>query len=420
MTTPQKANIVNKAISNQGSAEAIDKLPVKPSDPPTIPPKLDPPLIYPILTLAEEFTGDIASVEKILDLSGFPFSEEQVIAYQSELGLFPEGGPAALLEDRDYLRSHIESVKEAVDSIIPDANYDGYIIIDYEDWSLLWHRTEKAYQQEWISAWEKTNPQGVAAWRDEGDEIYWHNIAATYNAMTRAFYTATIQQCKAMRPGAKWGFYQQVFKPIMVDGTAAKTAMEDNEDISWLFEASDFICPSLLSPFETVSDGTTKITESQQTVTHRKEIIKETLKEASKYGTKYNIPVIPLFWTCHNGATLDNYQKFCSVETMRATLDSVYENSPHDIFLWYPVSSEIDADAFMKHLTSDFMTALQLVWREHFGQGTKDDDDKIVQIPVEGGYITPDKSFLVFHSDTEKVQARMKWEEIDEAKKHIE
>jgi len=368
--------------------------------------------IYPIITVSSNFSGDIDVVEDILDFSSPIFSNEQILVYQSELGLFPTEGPGEILKSNDYIQLHLDEIEKDMDSIIPDKDFEGFAIIGYEGWSLLWHRAEESYQEAWILSWEEENPDLTAKWKEEGEEIYWTNIAATYNRTCKAFYTATIQQCKTLRPKAKWGFFQRVFRNVLPDGTDVKVAQADNQDISWLFENSDFVCPTLLTPFESVADSETP-NSSQQTFSDRKNVALSVLMDSKVIAEEYGIPVIPFLWVKHNGSQYSNYESYLSDLTMEATFEAIGESLVDGVFVWDSINDEAEATTFTGYMDASFIPTVENRWVEVYNY------KKLVispKVEINGGYITSDTSSLIFNSEENEVKVSIPWSSVDEIK----
>jgi ABC-2 type transport system ATP-binding protein len=82
------------------------------------------------------------------------------------------------------------------------------IVIDYEEWDLLWDRTDKKFQKAWKAY---VGPKNEYVYR------------VGYEAAARAFYEATIKRVKELRPAAKVGNFgkqptlQNVFLAVVGD-----------------------------------------------------------------------------------------------------------------------------------------------------------------------------------------------------------
>lgn len=101
------------------------------------------------------------------------------------------------------LDEHLVAFEKKVNELIPDTDYNGLAIIDFELWRPI-------YRQHWAS---------LAKYRDYSEQIEKEKnpllsdkeakIEAMNNFETaaRSFMEGTILKAKQMRPQAKWGYY---------------------------------------------------------------------------------------------------------------------------------------------------------------------------------------------------------------------
>lgn len=117
--------------------------------------------------------------------------------------------------------AHIAKVRADVIRALPDPNWDGMAILDFESWHPNWesfsNERMKAMSREWVrTRFPTLNSAQVEARAHEEFE------QAAMN-----FMVGTIRECKALRPRATWGYYgfpyfypqreQEDFRPLFAE-----------------------------------------------------------------------------------------------------------------------------------------------------------------------------------------------------------
>src|SRR5690606_7479092 len=91
-----------------------------------------------------------------IDFAGAPIVRDATVLYQHRIGLYPKGGPHIPLLDPTYMDRHKAKLAADLDKLIPDKNYSGLAVIDYEAWHLIWE-------------WTQNVPSGLGLTADDKD-----------------------------------------------------------------------------------------------------------------------------------------------------------------------------------------------------------------------------------------------------------
>lgn len=201
--------------------------------------------------------GDADDYQALVDVSGTLFVRDTVLLYSSQCGKFPTLGPQQTLSGA-WMSQHLSKVATHLNTYIPDVGFSGPVIIDYERWDLLWDRTGSEYKTAW-RAYSGDNGSGDA---DAANK-------AGYEAAGRAFFEATYDRIKQLRPLAQVGFFGY---PIKIYKAAAETApgvigygepgdagypylaSDRNDDLAWLFTLEDILVPNVYCLYRSVDD----------------------------------------------------------------------------------------------------------------------------------------------------------------------
>lgn len=187
-----------------------------------------------------------------------PIRRDTVVLYQHRIGFFPQAGPHLIRQDPTWMDRHRFKIKDDLAALIPDPNFNGIAILDFEKWHLLWDRTrddpssdpsptalDNDYKTDWEEQILSANPRVFDRLSDKQKE---HLLKITYEETTRDFYLATLNECRRLRPKAKWGFFNY---PTFYGPHVSNHVKQLNEQLAWLWEAVDVLIPSTYARFYT-------------------------------------------------------------------------------------------------------------------------------------------------------------------------
>ncbi|EDO47869.1 predicted protein, partial [Nematostella vectensis] len=132
------------------------------------------------------------------------------VFYNAQLGQYPyftdsqgtgsyNGGMPQLVD----LDAHLEKSKRDIIDKIPDPQYNGLAVIDWEGWRPVWHRnwdSKKLYQTKSIEIARSQYPDWPL---DKLVEL----AKSQFEDSSRRLMEATIRLGRTLRPHGKWGFY---------------------------------------------------------------------------------------------------------------------------------------------------------------------------------------------------------------------
>nr|XP_040236476.2 hyaluronidase Tab y 2.0101-like [Anopheles coluzzii]XP_040236477.2 hyaluronidase Tab y 2.0101-like [Anopheles coluzzii]XP_040236478.2 hyaluronidase Tab y 2.0101-like [Anopheles coluzzii]XP_040236480.2 hyaluronidase Tab y 2.0101-like [Anopheles coluzzii]XP_040236481.2 hyaluronidase Tab y 2.0101-like [Anopheles coluzzii]XP_040236482.2 hyaluronidase Tab y 2.0101-like [Anopheles coluzzii]XP_040236483.2 hyaluronidase Tab y 2.0101-like [Anopheles coluzzii]XP_040236484.2 hyaluronidase Tab y 2.01 len=155
------------------------------------------------------------------------------------------------------LTEHLEIFERHLDELIPDRNFSGIGIIDFESWRPI-YRQNFGSLQPYKDLSVKIERERHPYW--SGNHLE-REATRRFEATGREFMEQTLLLAKQRRPQAAWGYY--AFPYCFNMNGAASTRSEncspevqrENNRIMWLFDGSDIIFPSVylrekLSPSE--------------------------------------------------------------------------------------------------------------------------------------------------------------------------
>ncbi|XP_048487190.1 uncharacterized protein LOC119692059 isoform X3 [Plutella xylostella] len=211
------------------------------------------------------------------------------------------------------LDKHLEVFKSVLEQSIPDEQFDGVGIIDFESWRPVFRQNfgvlvpykDTSYEIERRKHWWWTND--------------WIRTAAKNNfeSAAREFMQATITLARRQRPRGRWGYYGF---PYCFNGASAqsmehcsKGVKEENDQTSWLWSSSQVLLPSVYS--------SQTLETSQLTA-----FIRGRVTEAARVAR--GTPVLPYFWYRYRDAG------FLTQRDLNAALQTFYKSQAKGFIIW--------------------------------------------------------------------------------------
>ncbi|XP_044742020.1 hyaluronidase-like [Chrysoperla carnea] len=183
------------------------------------------------------------------------------------------------------LSEHLSIFYDQLQELIPDEEYNGLAIIDFESWRPIYRQnfgTLQPYRDISFEAERRRHP-------------FWANDSVLalaqfqFERSARAFMDSTINLAKKMRPKASWGYYAYPYCFNMngkLEENCPNPVPKENDKTIWLFESSDTFYPSLY------------FNEKKLTPNGRQQLIRGRITEAQRIADNIATPkfIIPYFW----------------------------------------------------------------------------------------------------------------------------
>uniref|UniRef100_A0A7E4V5K7 Hyaluronidase n=1 Tax=Panagrellus redivivus TaxID=6233 RepID=A0A7E4V5K7_PANRE len=151
------------------------------------------------------------------------------------------------LPQRNNLTEHLAKVRSDIEKLVPNPDFDGPLVIDYEAWRPVWGLNwgnRRIYQEESIKYVQERFP---------GVSRRLAKLIATdeFNAAARKFMTRTIRAVRKLRPHAYVGFYDYTMcnydagKNASVFPACSQPHNDANDQLYWLYSESNALFPSI-------------------------------------------------------------------------------------------------------------------------------------------------------------------------------
>lgn len=178
--------------------------------------------------------------------------ENITIFYSDKLGLYPyysgevpvNGG----VPQNASLDQHLKVASEGIDSFIPDRDFQGLAVVDWERWRPLWDRN-------WDSqhVYQEASKALVRARHAEWSPAQVESAAkAEFEEAARKFMEETLKLGQKQRPSGLWGFYgfpncYNVYSPKSsgYTGECPEVEKKRNNQLGWLWNVSSALYPNI-------------------------------------------------------------------------------------------------------------------------------------------------------------------------------
>ncbi|KAM3957241.1 uncharacterized protein ACR2FA_008801 [Aphomia sociella] len=212
------------------------------------------------------------------------------------------------------LQKHLATFRSVMEQSIPDPEFSGVGIIDFESWRPVFRQNfgvlvpykDVSYEIErklhWW--WPKSWIQAEAKQRFE--------VAA------RSFMKSTLSLAKKMRPNALWGYYGFPYCFNMANNNHAERCAnkvpEENDSTYWLWSESTALYPSVYSSKELSSSELAGL-------------IRGRVREAARVK-RNGIPILPYFWFRYRDGS------YLEEEDLRIALQTLYKSNASGFIIW--------------------------------------------------------------------------------------
>ncbi|XP_069083675.1 hyaluronidase-4-like [Pleurodeles waltl] len=227
-------------------------------------------------------------------LTGSPLASARgqnvTIFYFNRLGYYPSytsedipvnGG----LPQNASLKSHLEKANADIHYYIPSDDFRGLAVIDWEHWRPQWERNWKIK-----NVYREMSRKLVSEMLGNVSAKEIDRVAKTvFEQRAKAFMQETLHLGTKTRPNGLWGFYlypdchNYNFHEQNYSGSCPKQEMLRNNDLSWLWESSTALYPSIVLLKSHQSSGNVRPFSQFR--------VKESMRIASMTSHEYSLPV---------------------------------------------------------------------------------------------------------------------------------
>ncbi|XP_063370624.1 hyaluronidase-2-like [Cydia amplana] len=212
------------------------------------------------------------------------------------------------------LDEHLTAFRFVLDQAIPDPDFRGIAIIDFESWRPVFRQ----------NAWGVLTPYRNLSLQIERQRHPWwtktmleSEAKRRFERAGREFMQATVALARLLRPQAKWGYYGFPYCFNMAGSKPVETCptivQQENDQISWLWTESTALYPSVYS---------SKNLSSAQLAG----LIRGRVAESARVGR--GVPILPYFWFKYRDAG------FMSEVDLKTALKAMYKSHTSGFIVW--------------------------------------------------------------------------------------
>uniref|UniRef100_T1IDR5 Hyaluronidase n=2 Tax=Rhodnius prolixus TaxID=13249 RepID=T1IDR5_RHOPR len=192
-------------------------------------------------------------------------------------GKFRNGG----VPQEGNLSKHLVLFKKDLEKAVPDPNFKGIGIIDFERWRPI-------YRENWASLdiYRQVSKEIEAKKHPELSKSAIEKKAARrFEKYAFSFFNDTLALAIELRPKAKWGYYAFPycfnFTPKNAQKECTNVVKEDNNRSTWMYKTGTSIFPSVYLPQNKLSEK-----KKAQLIEYR---ILESIRITEMSGTKLSV-----------------------------------------------------------------------------------------------------------------------------------
>ena len=306
---------------------------------------------------------DLQSGEKkdwtnMVDFGGVPMVKDIVVLYEHRLGHFPREGPQQFAYNAAMLARHVSKVREDLIRQIPDPDYDGIAVIDYEGWVPWWEINTPEIKRNWREFLESRSPNPLHGLTGPDEERV---LRTTFVAVVKEFLIATIDACRETRPNAKWSMYDY---PCSYGGTAAvydnpgaNKYRDRNDELQWLWDRFDVFTPSLYSWRATVPEGAPRDKRYEYTPQEHRAFLTALVAESVRLAE--GKPVYTYFWPRYLPTAGPRYEdRWFNDVTLDVFFQAVHGSDADGVIIWDNIKGRGQFDVIQEFMNEELIPRL--------------------------------------------------------------
>ncbi|XP_062272049.1 hyaluronidase-1 isoform X3 [Scomber scombrus] len=177
--------------------------------------------------------------------------EKITIFYESRLGLYPRYSRQGVainggVPQNASLVNHLRVASDDINTDIPDRDFNGLAVVDWESWRPVWERnwdTKQLYQEGSRALVQSKHPDWSPAQVEAA-------ARAEFEEAGREFMEQTLKLGQKERPNGLWGYYgfpdcYNYYHENKYTGECPPRALQRNNELFWLWNASSALYPSI-------------------------------------------------------------------------------------------------------------------------------------------------------------------------------
>jgi hyaluronoglucosaminidase len=346
----------------------------------------------PSYTIHTALTGAFAET---IDFGDAPVRHDVVMFYEHTLGLFPRidlqsgayinGGLPHLA---DY-NAHMARCLNDILGAIPDPEWDGYAVIDYESWTPWWGDTTRRYREATVADLRRGNPE----WTD--DELG-SNAERIYELHARRILEGTIQLGRALRPKARWGYWAY-----------PKGRHANVEGTQWLWDACDAFYPSVYMLNYLVPESETPGLGEQRYSTYIESAFNGNLGYARQIAGEAK-PVLAFAWPRYGSLNENQWLRLRLLEPhhLQIMLFGPYFWNADGVIVWDNIPQPGLADVFQSYVTGTMAPVIEHIHDYVVEQDRLAEEQRVPEdVNNDGDVDTADLSYVIQHFGTDDALA---------------
>lgn len=275
---------------------------------------------------------------------GPPFKSDVAFLYEHDAGLYPriyEGKPEhGGIPQRANLSGHLAELARDIQRDIPDPNFSGWAVLDYEAWDPVWELTKPEYREASIEMVRTNSPDRTAA------DIQ-RLAKANYESAAKRFMLDTIKEAKRVRPKAKWGYYAFPWP----------TYAAHQKKTQWLWDASDALYPCLYAYKQGLPADAASVGKHQRKISDTEADMRGRIALCKRFAP--GKPVVALLWVRYDGIGSPIFKQFVNDEDLGAMLKVPAEAGADGVIYWNQSQTPAEANELNRFVRARLMPELK-------------------------------------------------------------
>ena len=305
-------------------------------------------------------------------------SDQVIMVYQHRFGLYPyihartgeviNGG----VPQRVNISAHLRELVRDIENQIPDPEFDGYVIIDYEEWHPFWEDTARRYQDMSRDIVRRQHPDWSEARIERKARTSFENAA-------KLVLKRTLDKCRQIRPNAKWGIWSY-----------PKAKFRDN-NARWLWSRHDAFFPDIYMDNSLVPNDT----QPGYGQALERDYVADRLVARVEYARELagDRPVLPVVWPRYTRHNPNQWLRFQPLKQsdLAFCLERPFDYGADGVVIWENLPQPGLAEVFQEQIDNSIAPELRRILKDRGHEvddalaDAADDDEPPAETPDTDG-----------------------------------
>lgn len=236
------------------------------------------------------------------------------------------------------MAGHLAKLTTDINQYMPDVNFNGFAVIDYESWEIFWDDTHESYKQ-------LARDIARATYAGATDAQIEEYAKRDHEAAAKTFLLETLRKAKQLRPHAHWGYY----------GYPRDFHVYRKAELQWLWDEIGALYPSNYTCYPSSSANPPPFWNAP--MNYYEDMVVELMTGTARQ-LMGNRPVVPFVW-CRYHDLNDVYRlQMLNSQDLERMFRLPREHGADSVIIWEYFGTDAEAAQYNTYVPQNLTSLL--------------------------------------------------------------